>query len=69
MFGDVTGLQQPHQPQNVPYLVEEIKGFPLKVKSIFKYYNMRKTQGKGSSNPPPLYDGGSMTLVASLRVK
>ena len=34
MFGDVTGLQQRNQPENIPHLVEKIKGFPLKVKSF-----------------------------------
>ena len=26
IVGDVTGLQQRHYPQNIPHLVEEIKG-------------------------------------------
>ena len=36
IVGDVTGPQQRHHPQNIPHLVEKIKGFPLKVKSYRK---------------------------------
>ena len=34
IVGDVTGPQQRHHPQNIPPLVEKIKGFPLKAKSF-----------------------------------
>ena len=32
--GDVTGPQQRHHPQNIPHLLEKIKGLPLKAKSF-----------------------------------
>ena len=34
IFGDVTGLQQHHPLWNIPHLVLNIKGFPLKAKSF-----------------------------------
>ena len=34
MFGDVTNLQQRHNPLNIPHVVEKIKSNPLKGKSF-----------------------------------
>ena len=54
IVGAVTGLQQRHHPQNIPHLVEKIKGFPLKAKSFRNIYcNISETAGRGSFNLPP----------------
>ena len=51
---DVTaGLQQGHHPQNVPPLVEKIKGFPLKAKSFRNTATYQKLWGRVPSTPPP----------------
>ena len=67
IVGAVTGLQQRHHPQNIPHLVEKIKGFPLKAKSFRNIYcNISKTAGRGSFNLPPplpLCHGGGMNCV------
>ena len=52
MFGDVTDFHQRHHPQNMPHLVEEMKGFPLKTKSFRNTVTSQKLKG-GSINPPP----------------
>ena len=46
-FGDITDLQQPHHPQNIPRLVEKIKGLPLKA-------NLKNARGRGGPSTPPL---------------
>ena len=69
IIGDVTGLQQLHQPENIPYLVKKITGFPLKVKSFRNTVTHQKTPERGSSRPPlPLYHGGGMNLRVRPRV-
>ena len=51
---DVTaGLQQRHHPQNVPPLVEKIKGFPLKAKSFRNTAADQNLSGRVPSTPPP----------------
>ena len=45
-FGDITDLQQPHHPQNIPRLVEKIKGLPLKA-------NLKNARGRGVHQPLP----------------
>ena len=59
MFGDVTDFHQRHHPQNIPHLVEEMKGFPLKTKSFRNTVTSQKLKGGGGSiNPsPPWYHG------------
>ena len=56
MFGDVTDFHQRHHPQNIPHLVEEMKGFPLKTKSFRNTVTSQKLKGGGgpSTLPPPL---------------
>ena len=53
MFGDVTGLQQRHHQWNIPYLVDKIKGFPLKTKSFRITATYQKLEGWVLSIPPP----------------
>ena len=59
ILGDVTGLQQRHQPQNVPTLVEKIKGFLQKAKSFRNAAKYQKLLGGVPSStpatPPPPY--------------
>ena len=70
MFGDVTVPQQRHHPQNIPHLVEKMKGFPLKANSFRNTATYKKPKGGGGSiNPLPLYHGGGMTLRVRPRVK
>ena len=45
MFGDVTDLQQRHHSQNIPRLVEKIKGFPLKAKSFTNIATVKNPRG------------------------
>ena len=72
--GEVTaGLQQRHHPQNIPPLVEKIKGFPLKAKSFRNTATCQKLWGRvPSTTPPPpatpLHHGGGMDLCVRLRV-
>ena len=47
---DVTGPQQRHYPQNIPPLVEKIKGFLLKAKS---FRNTETFQKSGREGLPP----------------
>ena len=55
MFGDVTDFHQRHHPQNIPHLVEEMKGFPLKTKSFRNTVTSQKLKGGGVHQPfPPL---------------
>ena len=51
--GDVTGLQQRQQPQNIPHLVKKIKGFSLKVKSFQNTAAYQKHRGGVPSTPSP----------------
>ena len=55
MFGDVTDPQQRHHPQNIPHLVEKMKGFPLKANSFQKTATYKKPKGGGGvpSTPSP----------------
>ena len=70
MFVDVTDLQQRHHPQNIPHLVEKIKGFPLKAKSFRRTATYQKLAGgEGGSINPTLCYGGGMTLRVRSRVK
>ena len=69
MFGDVTELQQRHHPSNIRHLVEKIKGFPLKAKSLRNTATYQKLKGGVLSTPPTLYHGGGMTLRVRPRVK
>ena len=73
MFGDVTDPQQRHHPQNIPHLVEKMKGFPLKANSFrntsFTATYKKPKGGGGSINPLSLYHGGGMTLRVRSRVK
>ena len=70
MFGDVTDFHQRHHPQNIPHLVEEMKGFPLKTKSFRNTVTSQKLKG-GSINPPPpgttVYHGVGMTFRVYVR--
>ena len=76
IVGDVTaGLQQRHHPQNIPPLVEKIKGFPLKAKSFRRNTaSYQKLWGRVPSTPPPpppatpLHHSGGMDLRVRLRV-
>ena len=69
IVGDVTGLQQRQQPQNIPHLVEKIKGFSLKVKSFQNTAAYQKHR-EGSIHPlSPLYHGRGMNLRVRPRVK
>ena len=52
IVGDVTGPQQRHHPQNIPHLVEKIKGFPLKAKS---FRNTETYQKSGREGLPPCF--------------
>ena len=52
MFVDVTDLQQRHHPQNIPHLVEKIKGFPLKAKSFRHTATYQKLAGGGGPSTP-----------------
>ena len=52
ILGDVTGLQQRHQPQNVPTLVEKIKGFLQKAKSFRNAAKYQKLLGGVPSSTP-----------------
>ena len=45
IFGDVTVLQQHHPPWNIPHLVSNIKGFPLKTKSFLNTATYQKLWG------------------------
>ena len=45
IFGDVTVLQQHHPPWNIPHLVSNIKGFPLKAKSFLNTATYQKLWG------------------------
>ena len=62
-------------PQDIPHLVEKIKGFPLKVKSSRKTATFWKTLRGGGSihpNPPPLvalWGGSGLNLSVRPRVK
>ena len=53
MFVDVTDLQQRHHPQNIPHLVEKIKGFPLKAKSFRRTATYQKLAGGGGGVHQP----------------
>ena len=53
IVGDVTGLQQRHQPLNIPHLVKKIKGFPLKIKWLQNTATYQKLRGGVPSTPPP----------------
>ena len=69
IVGDVTGLQQPHHPLNIPRLVKKIKGFPLKVKLFQNAAIYQKLLGGGPSTPPPnLYQSGGMNLRVRPRI-
>ena len=50
IVGDVTSPQQRHHPQNIPHLVETIKGFPLRAKS---FRNTKTYQKSGREALPP----------------
>ena len=66
IVGDVTGPQQRHRRQNIPYLVEEIKGFPLRVKSFEIVQHIKNSKGWEVGGP---IDGGGMNLHVGPRVK
>ena len=53
IVSDVTGLQQRHHPQNIPQLVEKIKGFPLKQKSFRNTATYQPLWGGVPTPPPP----------------
>lgn len=74
MFGDVTGLQQHHNPyKNIPHLFDRIEGFSLNALSFGNTATYKKTIGRGPINPPALpsytYLGGDINLRVRPRVK
>ena len=60
ILDDVTDPQQRYNPKYLPYLVEYITGYPLKVKSFQKIVMQQKPKGGGIQSTHPLYYGGCM---------
>ena len=55
MLDDVTDTQQRYNSQYLPYLVEYMTGYPLKVKSFQNIVMQQKHKGGGvPSSPPPV---------------
>ena len=54
IVGDVKGLAAPPPTYNIPHLVEKIKGFPLKAKSLQNTATYQKLWGGVPSTPRPL---------------
>ena len=56
MFGDVTDPQQRHHPQNIPHLLEKMKGFPLKANSFRNtsqiLQHIKNPRGEGVPSTP-----------------
>ena len=67
IVGDVTGQQQRHHPQNIPHLVEKIKGFPLNEKSFRNTATYQKPGG-GVPSTPPCTTVGAVTLCVRPRL-
>ena len=66
ILDDVTGPQQHPNPYYVPHLVENIKGFLPKAKSLQNIETQQKPRaGVPSTPPPPLY---LVTLLVRPRV-
>ena len=52
--------QQRYNSKYLPYLVEYITGYPLKVKSFQNIVMQEKPKGGFNPPPPSLYHGGGM---------